>query len=445
VPPQAAQYRMSKDEEQLYVMLMRFLRLVLETIPDHQDYRKANPDRAYEVLRQHCKSQVVPEMERLRPSLETKRIAEEPFTPTKSPGTVQHSAGRVPGLHWDGTAGTAGTATTAAVSAPVPSAQPALFDVSMGIKLPPASQAALSKHSLSPAYVLSPPLNSAPSEAQQPVPQQHASMFPELESLDVPSVPPQPSAPPLDADFAALGITELATPSPYAQVQLGPQELGVQSASYPELPPSPNASCCASDAVATVPQGGVSEVKRRQKMRDVHVSAALMDEFLRYAISNTRRGIESCGILAGTLSANDATFTITALIVPKQHGTSDTVQALAEEEIFEVQDKRALYPLGWIHTHPTQTCFLSSIDVHTHCGYQTMLDEAVAIVMAPLDPRNQVGIFRLSTPGGLKLVQRCPHRGFHAHPPTDTGQPVYELCGHVYLNPRVGFDVIDLR
>lgn len=45
-------------------------------------------------------------------------------------------------------------------------------------------------------------------------------------------------------------------------------------------------------------------------------------------------------------------------------------QALNEEEIFEAQDSRGLYPLGWIHTHPTQTCFLSSIDVHTHCGYQ---------------------------------------------------------------------------
>lgn len=48
-------------------------------------------------------------------------------------------------------------------------------------------------------------------------------------------------------------------------------------------------------------------------------------------------------------------------------------QALNEEEIFEAQDSRGLYPLGWIHTHPTQTCFLSSIDVHTHCGYQVGL------------------------------------------------------------------------
>jgi len=45
-------------------------------------------------------------------------------------------------------------------------------------------------------------------------------------------------------------------------------------------------------------------------------------------------------------------------------------QALAEEETFEVQDSRSLYPLGWIHTHPSQSCFLSSVDVHTHCGYQ---------------------------------------------------------------------------
>ncbi|EFN58695.1 hypothetical protein CHLNCDRAFT_34008 [Chlorella variabilis] len=180
-------------------------------------------------------------------------------------------------------------------------------------------------------------------------------------------------------------------------------------------------------------------------MRDVHVSVALMDEFMRYAVSNTRRGIESCGILAGTLSADDAVFNITTLIVPKQTGTTDTVEMLNEEEIFEVQDSRALYPLGWIHTHPTQTCFLSSVDVHTHCGFQTMLDEAVAIVMAPKDPSKRVGIFRLSTPGGLKLVQRCPQRGFHAHPPTETGQPIYELCGHVYLNPRAKYEVVDLR
>lgn len=170
-----------------------------------------------------------------------------------------------------------------------------------------------------------------------------------------------------------------------------------------------------------------------------------MNDFLALAAANTRRGIETCAILAGRLVADDSLFAVTTLIVPKQEGTSDTVSALCEEEIYEAQSARDLYPLGWIHTHPTQTCFLSSVDVHTQCGYQTMLDEAVAVVMAPTDSRSRCGIFRLSTPGGLGLVQRCPQRGFHSHPPTATAQPVYELCGHVYVNASVRHEVIDLR
>jgi STAM-binding protein len=157
--------------------------------------------------------------------------------------------------------------------------------------------------------------------------------------------------------------------------------------------------------------------------------------------------VETCGILAGVLGdgAAGGTFTITTLILPHQTGTSDTVTTLAEEDVFAVQDARGLYPLGWVHTHPSQACFLSSVDVHTQCGYQTMLDEALAVVCAPRDAGRRCGVFRLSTPGGLKLVQRCDARGFHPHPPTATGQALYELCGHVYLNGRLRHDVVDLR
>lgn len=140
-------------------------------------------------------------------------------------------------------------------------------------------------------------------------------------------------------------------------------------------------------------------------------------------------------------------FTITTLIIPKQRGTADTVAAEAEEEIFAAQDERGLFPLGWVHTHPAQACFLSSVDVHTQCGYQTMLDEAIAAVMAPRDVTGRrCGLFRLSTPEGLALVRDCPLRGFHAHPrPKSRAGTIYELCGHVYLNPRVGHEVVDLR
>ena len=60
----------------------------------------------------------------------------------------------------------------------------------------------------------------------------------------------------------------------------------------------------------------------------------------------------------------------------------------------------------------------------------------MAIVMAPRDSRKRCGLFRLSTPGGLQLVQKCPERGFHMRMlPQRLASLLYELCGHVYLNP----------
>lgn len=46
-----------------------------------------------------------------------------------------------------------------------------------------------------------------------------------------------------------------------------------------------------------------------------------------------------------------------------------------------------------IHTHPTQSCFMSSLDLHSHASYQVMLAEAVAIVCAPKH-NPSFGIFR---------------------------------------------------
>jgi STAM-binding protein len=48
---------------------------------------------------------------------------------------------------------------------------------------------------------------------------------------------------------------------------------------------------------------------------------------------------------------------------------------------------------------------MSSLDLHTHCGYQSMLPEAVAVVVAPTDDRLRCGVFRLTTPEGLQCIQ----------------------------------------
>ena len=38
--------------------------------------------------------------------------------------------------------------------------------------------------------------------------------------------------------------------------------------------------------------------------------------------------------------------------------------------------------LGWVHTHPTQTSFMSSIDLHIHMPYQMLLDEVAVTDVA---------------------------------------------------------------
>lgn len=116
-------------------------------------------------------------------------------------------------------------------------------------------------------------------------------------------------------------------------------------------------------------------------LRPVFLPSQLRNQFLAVASSNTRLNLETCGMLGGILKSN-ALF-ITRLIVPEQTSTSDTCETLNEEELFDYCDKEELMVLGWIHTHPTQTCFMSSRDLHTHVGYQVMMPESIAIVCAP--------------------------------------------------------------
>ncbi|KAG8636540.1 AMSH-like ubiquitin thioesterase 3 isoform X3 [Manihot esculenta] len=175
----------------------------------------------------------------------------------------------------------------------------------------------------------------------------------------------------------------------------------------------------------------------------LHVPVSLMEDFLTLARANTQKNLETCGVLAGSLK--NRVFHITTLIVPKQESTSDSCQTLNEEEIFEVQDSLSLFPLGWIHTHPSQTCFMSSVDLHTHYSYQIMLPEAIAIVMAPTDALSPHGIFHLSDPGGISVIRNCQQRGFHPHEEPLDGSSIYEHCSHVYMNPNLKFKVVDLR
>ncbi|KAM9618122.1 AMSH-like protease isoform 2-T9 [Trichechus inunguis] len=186
------------------------------------------------------------------------------------------------------------------------------------------------------------------------------------------------------------------------------------------------------------------QLKRQELARDLVVEGLrcvvlprdLCHKFLLLAESNTVRGIETCGILCGKLTHNE--FTITHVIVPKQSAGPDYCDMENVEELFNVQDQHDLLTLGWIHTHPTQTAFLSSVDLHTHCSYQLMLPEAIAIVCSP--KHKDTGIFRLTNAGMLE-VSACKKKGFHPH----TKDPrLFSVCKHVLVKD-IKILVLDLR
>lgn len=171
-------------------------------------------------------------------------------------------------------------------------------------------------------------------------------------------------------------------------------------------------------------------------LRHVLIPQDLTYRFLLLADRNTTRGIETCGVLCGKLTHNE--FVLTHVIIPKQSAGPDYCDMENVEELFSFQDHHNLLTLGWIHTHPTQTAFLSSVDLHTHSSYQLMLPEAIAIVCSP--KHNDTGVFRL-TSAGMREVAGCRLKGFHPH---SKDPPLFTFCRHVIVKDSKT-TVLDLR
>ena len=183
-------------------------------------------------------------------------------------------------------------------------------------------------------------------------------------------------------------------------------------------------------------------------LRTLFLPPTLRTTFLRIAHRNTLSNLETCAFLAGTLISN-ALF-VSKLIVPEQTATSDTCEMTNESQLFDyVDSEEDLMILGWIHTHPTQTCFMSSRDLHTHAGYQMMLAESVALVCAPSKGDSSHGgdwgVYRLTDPPGKTAILTCQKPGtFHPHDVdhvyTDALRP-----GHVVEADGLQFELVDLR
>ena len=190
----------------------------------------------------------------------------------------------------------------------------------------------------------------------------------------------------------------------------------------------------------TMVTGAGHKKARVDGKRLVYICGKMLYQFLDIAAANTAKGIETCAVLAGTMN-QDAIY-VTTLIIPQQSAGTDWCTTEDEEDLCVFQAEKDLMTIGWLHTHPTQSCFLSSIDLHTQFGYQAMIDEAIAIVLAPRATPS-CGLFCLTAPYGLELIRGCPLRGFHPH---NNASPIYETTGHVVVDwQSQKYVVVDLR
>lgn len=184
---------------------------------------------------------------------------------------------------------------------------------------------------------------------------------------DVSSSPPRP--PPKDTAHSSYKTPPLIPAKPASAARGSPVLYDTASPTQADLKPS------------TFTFKPSAYLENGSPLRTIFLPPNLRHNFLSIAQANTRANLETCGILCGTLISN-ALF-ISKLVIPDQESTSDTCETINESELFDYVDGEDLMVLGWIHTHPTQTCFMSSRDLHTHCGYQTMMPESIAIVCAP--------------------------------------------------------------
>ncbi|KAJ7926882.1 hypothetical protein B0H13DRAFT_2229354 [Mycena leptocephala] len=182
-------------------------------------------------------------------------------------------------------------------------------------------------------------------------------------------------------------------------------------------------------------------------LRKVMLSRETFPRFLETAGANTTINLETYGLLLGREVTEDGTpadlgYIVDTLLIPKQHATSDTCTMDEEGGVLAFAEERGLFTLGWIHTHPSQSSFMSSMDLHTHATYQAMLPESFAVVCAPKsDP--SVGIFRLTDPPGLQTILNCSaEQAFHPHP----DGPIYTDAdkGHVQMCEAT-LEIVDLR
>jgi len=145
--------------------------------------------------------------------------------------------------------------------------------------------------------------------------------------------------------------------------------------------------------------------------------SALMEYFIRFAAANTRKKNETLAYVAGFIQEEDKKEVLVAkaLHLPLRDGTPDSCwQTSPMLEYFDFLCTNKLVQVGWIHTHPTQTNFLSSVDLHTQHKHVTLQGDprGLAFVVSYKDKKPTWAAFRESEIGSY-MLGKCRAEGHH--------------------------------
>ena len=172
-----------------------------------------------------------------------------------------------------------------------------------------------------------------------------------------------------------------------------------------------------------------------KKLNQLILPKSAIDKFLNAAEKNSIENLETGALLSGIKKSNQSI--ITHLLIPQQIGTEDEFIDLCGGVWIEIHKNLDISILGWIHTHLTQGCFFSSVDVHMQCTYQKDVPEFVGIVCAI--KAQQIKAFRYPD-HKIAKVESCSLQGFHPDHSND-----FERAVHIMVDNEASVNIVNLR
>lgn len=166
---------------------------------------------------------------------------------------------------------------------------------------------------------------------------------------------------------------------------------------------------------------------------------------IKHTLSNLER--EVAGLLIGKYLKKNDILEIWDAVTGAQKATSGFVyldeNTIAAAADWVLRNRPGLYIVGWYHSHPGFSLFLSAIDIETQKRYQMMFPKAVALVVDPASYAKtrklrdlKFKVFRLDRRG--RVVQVRTTIGIHRRKVLESTIQGMELVELKYLGtPRI--------